>query len=150
MDTLKLFLSAFWPAFIGALIGSLVVWFGRRSRYDSRLLPSLNPKGFAELAGYSKEEQKRLLDEASTEAFRHWRGYFPVSAFLFVIATGLAVAHTLPKIKTIPNSLWLNLAVVTVSIGLGGWLTGILTTRYVRPFLRTCIERSREASPRRN
>jgi len=143
MDTLKIFL----PAFIGALIGSLVVYFARRSGYDSRFLrPPLKPKAFAELVGYSKEEQKRLLHEASTEAFRHWRGYFPVSAYLYVFATGLAVAHTLPKVTTIPNSLWVYLAVVTVSIGLGNWLTHILTTRYLRPFLRTCIERSREAS----
>lgn len=148
MDTLKIFLSYLWPAFIGALIGSLVVYLGRRAGYDSRFLrPSLNPKRFAELAGYSKEEQKRLLHEASTEAFRHWRGYFPVSAYLYVVATGVAVAYTLPKVTTIPNSMWLNLAVVTVFIVCGGWLTRILTTRYVRPFLRTGIERSREASP---
>ena len=120
MDTLKIFLSAFWPAFIGALIGSLVVYLGCRAGYDSRFLrPSLNPKSFAELAGYSKEEQKRLLHEASTEAFRHWRGYFPVSAYLYVIATGIAVAHTLPKVTTIPSSLWFKLAVLTVFVCLG-------------------------------
>ena len=145
MDTLKIFLSYFWPLFIGALIGSLGTWFLRRAGYGRFFLPSLNPKGFAELAGYSKEEQKRLLHEASTEAFRHWRGYFPVSAFVYVIATGLAVAHTLPKVTTIPSSLWFKLAVFTVFACLGAWLNRILTTRYLRPFLRTCIERSREA-----
>ena len=146
MDTLKIFLSTFWPAFFGALIASLGVWILRRFHYDSFPLPSLNPKGFAELAGYSKEEQKRVLDEASTKAFRHWRGFFPAYAFVFVTATGIAVAHTLPKVTTIPKSPWLSLAVVTVFIVCGGWLTRFLTTRYVRPFLRACIERSHEAS----
>ncbi len=145
MDTLEIFLSEFWPPFIGASVGISVVWLLRRSGSDS-CLPFLNRKAFAELVGYSTDEQKRLLHEASTEAFRHWRSYVPVAVLAFFLATGAAVSHTLPKVTTIPDSLWVTLPVMMVFVGFGGWLTSILTTSYVRPYLRTCIERPRHAA----
>jgi hypothetical protein len=145
MDTLKIVLSEFFPPFTGALVGVSVVWLLRRSGSDG-CLPFLNRKAFAELVGYSKEDQKRLLHEASTEAFRHWRSFVPVGVLAFFFATGAAVAHTLPKVTTIPDSWWVTLPVVMGFAAFGGWLAGALTTRYVRPFLRACLERLHHAA----
>lgn len=147
LDTLKILLSEFWPLFIGASVGLSVVCLLRRFGSDG-CLPFLNRKAFAELAGYSKDEQRRLLHEASTEALRHLRSYVPVAVFAFFFATGAAVAHTLPKVTTIPHSWWVTLPVVMVFGAFGGWLAGALTTRYVRPFLRACLEGSPLSSPR--
>jgi hypothetical protein len=145
MNTLKIFLSEFWPPFIGASVGVLIVWFLRRFGAGA-CLPFLTARGFTELADYSKEEQRRLLHEASMEAFRHWRSFLPVALLAVFFAAGAAVAHTLPRVTTIPDSWWVTLPVVMVFAGFGGWLAGALTTRYVRQFLRACIERSHHAA----
>jgi hypothetical protein len=145
METLKTLFSEFWSPFIGAGIGGSVVWFLSRSMPDGRM-PFLSPKSFVELAGYSKEEQKHLLHKASAEAFRHWQSFLPVVVLVFFFAAGAAFAHTLPKITTIPNSWWVRMLVVMVFAALGGWLAGSMTTRYVRPFLRTIIERPPDAA----
>ena len=144
MNTLKIFLSEFWSPFINALAVISVLWLLRRS--DLHFFFVNNPKAFAELAGYPMDEQRRLLHEASIEAFRHWRAFVLVVIFAFFFVTGVAVAHTIPKVTTIPDSWWVGLLVVTAFAAFGCWLVGALTTRYVRPFLRACLERSHHAS----
>ena len=57
MNTLKIILSEFWLPFIGVSVAVSGVWLLRRSVPDARLL-LLNRKAFAELVGYSKEEQR--------------------------------------------------------------------------------------------
>ncbi len=141
MNTLKIFLSEFWLPFINVSVAVSGVWLLRRFVPDPRLL-LLNRRAFAELVGYSKEEQRRLLHDASTEAFRHWRSFVPVAVVALFVATGAAVAHTLPKVTTIPDSWWVTEPVVMVFVAFGAWLAAALTTGYVRPFLRACLERS--------
>ena len=144
MNILKIFLSEFWSPSITALVCVSVLWFLRRS--DVYFFFVNNPKAFSELAGYPKEEQRRLLHEASIEAFRHWRAFVLVVIFAFFFVTGVAVARTIPKVTTIPDSWWAELLVVMAFGAFGAWLVGALTTRYVRPFLRACLERSHHAS----
>ena len=145
MSTLKIFLSEFWSPSINALAAVSVYWFFRRSDAYAYFL-FVKPKGFGELAGYPKEEQRRLLHEASMEAFRHWRSLVPLVIFAFFFATGVAVAHTIPKVTPIPDSWWVRLLVVAAFAAFGCWLVGALQTRYVRPFLRAYLERSHHAS----
>ena len=87
-----------------------------------------------------------MLHEASIEALGHWRAFVLVAMFAFFFVTGVAVARTIPKVTTIPDSWWLGLLVVTAFAALGCWVVGALTTRYVRPFLRACLEKSHHAS----
>ncbi|HTD88600.1 MAG TPA: hypothetical protein VK850_18660 [Candidatus Binatia bacterium] len=141
MNTLKIFFSEFWPPFIGVAVGVSTVWLLHRFGSDVRVR-LLTPKAFVELASYSKEEQRRLLHEASTEAFRHWRAFVPVVVLAFFLATGSAVAHTLPKVTRSPDSWWVTLPVVMVFAVFGWWLAGALMTRYVRPFLQACLDRN--------
>lgn len=143
MRTLTIFLSAFWPPFIGALVGASIVWLIRRSA--GRLL-FLNPKAFSELAGYSKQEQTRVLHDASAEASRHWGSFVPGALFAFFIATGVALGPTLRKVAGIPGSLWVSISAAMVFAAFGSWLAIALTTRYVRPFLQACLERSQRAA----
>lgn len=135
MDTLKILLAEFWWPFIGVLIGMLLVWLLRRRACDA-CLPLVNTRSFAELSAYSKDEQVRLLHEASKEAFRHLSSYTPVAVFVFFFAAGEAVAHTLPKVTTIPSSWWVIWPIVAVFAAFGGWLAGSLTIRLLRPLLR--------------
>ena len=140
MDTLKIFFSEFWPPFIGASVGVSFVWLLHRSGSGASL-PLLNEKAFAEIVGYPKGEQKRLLHEASAVAFRRWRSLVPLAVLAFFMATGGALARTLPQVTTIPDTRWVKYPVVMVFAVFGGWLARELTTRYVRPFLRTCLEK---------
>ncbi len=141
MNTLRIFFGEFWPAFVGVSVSLSFVWLARRFASDG-YLPFIGPKSFTELADYSKEEQNRLLHEATAEAFRHWRSFLPGAVLAICFATGAAIAHTLPRFTTIPDSPWITLPLVMVFAGFGAWLAGTLTTRCVRPFLRACIEKS--------
>jgi hypothetical protein len=144
MWILTIFLSAFWPSFVGALVGASIVWFIRRS--SGRLI-FLNPKSFSELVGYSKETQTKVLHDVSFEASRRWVSFVPVAVFAFFVATGAALGPTLRKTAAVPNPLMVTITAAMIFAGLGGWLALALTTRYVRPFLRAYLEKSQNVTP---
>ena len=144
MNTLQIFLGEFWPTFVGVSIGLSLVWLAMRSASDGHL-PFIGPKSFRELFGFTKDEQKRLIHEASKEAFRQWRSFVPVVVFAALFSSGMAMGRTLPKVTTLPDSFWVHVAFVSPFAVIGGWLAGRLEVRYVRPFLRRCIERRNHA-----
>ena len=140
MEAAKIFLEQFCPTFIGITLGaSFAWWLLTRVRADARLPFLAGP--FPELSAYGKEEQRRLLHEASVMAFPHWRLFVPVIVLAGCVGTGAAVGHVLSETDTIPDSLWIRMGIAAVCGVLGYWLTCWMTTRYVRQFLRTCLER---------
>lgn len=145
LELAKTFLAEFLPAFIGTILGmSFVRWLLMRFHSETRLPFLAEP--FPELSTYSKDEQRRLLHEASQLAFRHWRSYVPIIVLAISFGMGAATVHLLSKVTmTIPDSIWARAAVCAIFGGVGGWLAGKTTTRIVRPFLRTCLERANQA-----
>jgi len=139
MNTLQIFFGEFWPAFIGMVIGNSFVWLAWRSASDG-YLPFIGPKSFPELASFTKDEQKRLLHEASKEASGHWRSFVPVMVFSVIFSLGFAVGRTLPKVTTLPDSFGVHAAFACLFAMLGGWAAGRLAMRYVKPFLKKYIE----------
>ena len=108
--------------------------------------PFLNRKAFAELSGRNEEEQRRLLNEASREAFRGWRFILPLLPWPLVQATSVALGHILPKVTALPQSDWIQMVIAVISGGLGGWLTMHMMAAYLRPYLRKALESSHNAS----
>ena len=145
MNALSIFLGEFWPPFIGVTFGLLVVWLARRSASDG-YPPFIGPKSFTELSGFVKNQQRQLLHEASTEAFAGWRSFIPVVLFAAMFAVGAALGRTLPKVTTVPDSLWVHPGFAALFAALGGSLAGRLGVRHLRPFLKASIERTQHAA----
>src|SRR5437899_10383245 len=93
LETAKIFLAEFWTPFIGATVGVSFIWLVGRFLSKPRLA-FMNAKAFPELSTKSKDEQGRLLHEASALAYRHWRSFVPAIVLAISIATGAAVAQT--------------------------------------------------------
>ena len=144
MNTLQIFFGEFWPIFFGVSFGLSLVWLARRFASDGHL-PFIGPKSFTELADFPKAEQKRLLHEASKEASGHWRSFVPVILFAVLFSFGFAVGRTLPKVTTLHDSFWVHIVFACPFAVFGGSLAGRLEVRYVRSFLRSCIERTKLA-----
>jgi len=125
-------------------IGLSLVWLAMRSASDWRL-PFIGPKSFQELGGFTKDEQKRLIHEASKAASKQMRSFVPVIVFAALFSCGAAVGQTLPKVTTVPDSFWVHAAFACLFAAIGGWLAARLEVGYVRPFLRACIERTSHA-----
>ena len=145
MNALSIFLGEFWPPFIGVTFGLSMIWLSWRSASDG-YPPFIGPKSFTELAGFAKNQQKQLLHEASTEAFAGWQSFIPVVVFSTVFAAGAALGRTLPKITTVPDSLWVHAGFAALFGAFGGWLAGRLEVRHLRPFLKASIERTQYAA----
>jgi hypothetical protein len=140
MNALSIFLGEFWVPFIGATFGGSVVWFAKRSASDGYLL-FVGPKSFAELSGVAKGDQKRLLYEASKEAFPGLGSFLPVVVFAAMLAGGVALGQTLTSVTAVPNSMWFHALFAAIFGCLGGWIAGRLGVRRLRPFLIKAIER---------
>lgn len=108
----------------------------------SRLFPIHLPKSFKELAGYAKDEQKRLLQVASKEAFRCWRSVLPVISFALVLSGGIALGRTLPKATALPDTWWVHDITAALFAGAAGWFVMRLAVSCVRPFLQKLLERT--------
>ncbi len=145
MNAISIFLGEFWPPFIGVTVGLSVVWVARRAASDG-YLPFIGPKSFTELSGFAKDHQRRLLHEASNEAFGGWRSFLPVVGFAATFAAGAALGRTLPEVTAIPDSLWVHAGFAALFAAFGGWLAGRLGVHHLRPFLKASIERTSHAA----
>ena len=140
MNALHIFFNEFWLNFvIFWVIYALVTW-GRRVSLGRNAV-SIGPKSFRELSAFSMEEQLRLLHEADKEAFQGWRLIFPAFLFAANLAGAMAVGMTIPKITTLPGSLWVVLGFALPFILLGFWATGWVEARFIKPFLKRQIEK---------
>ena len=122
MNTLQIFFGQFWTVFISATVGVSIAWaFTRRSpRFHP---PFVNRKALPELAGRTEDEQRRLLREATLQAFTSWRWLLPVLPLPLAWAVGVGLSHVLPTITSLPDSFWLHAGMATIFGVLGGWLT---------------------------
>jgi len=145
MNALQIFLGESWPPFIGVTIGLSVVWLARRLASDG-YLPFIGTTSFSELSIFAKDHQMQLLRQASAEAFRGWRSFAPVVIFAAIFAAGAAFGRTLPKVTTVPDSLWVHAGFAALFAALGGGLAGRLEVRHLRPFLKASIERTHRAA----
>jgi len=143
-NIMKDFLLHFSAVFIAVTFSMAFLWPLVRSASDARP-PFVSAKAFPELAGLGKDEQKRLLAEATRASFRHWRSFVPFLVFGIFFATGDAMARTLPKVTSVPDSFWATVITVSVFVLPGAWLAGRLSANHIRPFLKKCIESSDNA-----
>jgi hypothetical protein len=95
------------------------------------------PESFPELAAFTKDDQQRLLREASREAFGAL-SFVPVLVFLAFWWGAPALGMTLRKV-TVPA--WVVIVLLPVFLGLGHWLARRLEAHRVRPFLKKRIDR---------
>jgi hypothetical protein len=94
-------------------------------------------KSFPELAAFSKDDQQRLLAEASRKAFSAL-SFVPVLVFLALCWGGFALMSTLLKVNALP--LWVAMVFAGLFLPLGLWLTERLEAHRVRPFLKKLID----------
>jgi hypothetical protein len=139
MNAISTFLAEFWAPFIGATFGVSIVWLAKRSASGGYPL-FIGPKAFPELSDFTKDRQKQLLHDANKEAFAGWGSFLPVVVFATMLATGVALGHTLPSFTALPNSMWLHAIFAVIFAGFGGWLVGRLGMVRIRPFLQKSIE----------
>jgi len=140
-NIMKDLLLHFSALFIAVTFGMAFLWLLMGSASNARP-PFVNAKAFPELAELGREEQKRLLAGATRASFRHWRSFIPFLVFGIFFAAGAALARTLPKVTTIPDSFWETAITVVVFVLPGAWLAGRLSANHIRPFLKKCIEES--------
>src|SRR6185436_6273288 len=138
MNALKIFLSAFWPAFLGGAVFLSLFWLVKTS-IASGYPPFVGPNSFSELSPFSEAEQKRLLQEASREAFGGWRWLIPICLFAAVFASGVALGYMLPLVTSFPNSIWAWTGLGIVFAGLGGWAASRLEKYSIAPALKRRI-----------
>jgi hypothetical protein len=141
MNAFKMFFGEFWPIFIGGTIGFSMAWLVRGH------LLFVGPKSFTELANFTKDEQKRLLVEASKEGFCRWRSFVPVVVFTAIFSCGIALGRTLPKvIISFPDSFWVHILFAMLFAIVGGSLADLIARHFLRPYLKKCIERIAHAA----
>jgi hypothetical protein len=141
MNFLRIFFAELWPVLLGVGLVLVGLWFAGRFASHSYFLFT-SPKSFNELAGYSEDEQKRLLQVASKETFRCWWSVLPSIAFALVFSGGIALGMTLPKVTALPDTWWVHTIVAALLAGEAGWLVMRLAVSCVRPHLQRLIART--------
>jgi hypothetical protein len=139
MNIPEVFLREFWETWpmtcavaVGLLIG-LVVRLASNGG-GTFIAP---PKSFPELAAFTKDDQQRLLREASREAFSAL-SFVPVLVFPAFVWVGIALALTLEKVTALPG--WAAGFLPPLFGGLGYWLARRLEAHRVRRFLKKLID----------
>ncbi|MFZ5864880.1 MAG: hypothetical protein ACOYXY_03270 [Thermodesulfobacteriota bacterium] len=129
-------LREIWWLLCAAAVGALIVVLERLAL--SRCRTFFNRTGsFPELAPFTKDDQQRLLREASREAFSVL-SFVPVLVLLTLWWVGAVVAWTLANVAALPA--WVAAVLGSLFIGLGGWLGRRLEAHRVRPFLKKVID----------
>jgi len=146
MNSLRIFFAEWWLIFLCQSFVFVGMWFaGRFGLHGYFFLTS--PKSFKELAAFSEDEKKRLLQEASKETFRCWRSVVAPVACALVLSAGIAFGWTIPKVTTLPDTWWVHTVFGASFAGATGWFVPRLAKSCVRPFLRSLIERTSHAAP---
>ena len=145
MKFIEVFLSAFWPAFIGSLVGWSVAWLAKRAASET-VLPFLGPKSFKVLSSFPEGEQNRLLHDAIKEAFGRWRWLIEFVLFPLTFSFAAVLGSTLVKVIVAAGPSWISACSAGAFAGLAFWLVNRLEVRYLKPFLETQIGRGRHAS----
>lgn len=135
----EIFLHEFWelwPYICAAVVGCSTGWLLRLAANGYRTFFT-HTKSFPELAAFTEDDQRRLLREASTEAFSAL-SFVPILVFLAFWWGGSALACVLQKVAALPE--WVVILLGGLFAGLGYWLGRRLETHRVRPFLKKLID----------
>jgi len=145
MNTLYIFFSEFWLPLLVVTPFFVLLTFGRRVSLDGNAV-FIGPRAFRELSAFSRDEQKCLLHQADRDAFPGWRLIFPVLMYAATFSGAVAIGHTIPKVTTLPHSFWASFGFIMLFVILGGWISGRLEARCIRPFLKMQIERTQHTA----
>jgi len=139
MNIPEIFLREFWETWPSACAVAVGLLIGLVVRLASNgggtfIAPT---KSFPELAAFTKDDQLRLLRDASLEAFSAL-SFVPILA-LFAFACGLpALARTLQNVTALSGSVVILLT--CLFLVLVYWLARRLEAHRVRPFLKKLID----------
>jgi hypothetical protein len=129
-------LEELWWFLCASAVGALIGVLGRLA--SSRCRTFFNRTGsFPELAVFTKDDQQRLLREASREAFGAL-SFVPILVVLAFWWVGFALGLTLQKVTALPA--WVLEVLAVLFLVLGGWLGRRLEAHRVRPFLKKLID----------
>ena len=142
MNIPEIFLSELWEirwfscaVAVGLSIGVLVRFV---SFVSNGCLTFFNrTESFPELSAFTKDDQQRLLRDASLEAFSAL-SFVPILVGPAFLLGGFALALTLQKVTALPA--WGAAVLTGLFFGLGWWLARRLEARRVRPFLKKLID----------
>jgi hypothetical protein len=141
MNAAQSFLREFLLFFaIAAPLYSVLQW-GRRQSLGGNAAVFTGPRRFMELSGFPRDEQKRLLHAADSEAFRGWHFLVPTLLEAAVFAGALAMAQALPY------SFWVRLGLALLAMLFCPWVAARLEARRLRPYLRVQISKTHGAEP---
>ena len=146
MNALQLVFGQFWPAFATTVVIFSLVQLGRRSSLQSNAAVFTSPKSFRELSAFSKDDQKRLLHEADSDAFGGCRAFLPALVYAAIFSGSIAAGSAIPKIAGLSDSLWLSVALGVAFICFSGWLARRWEVRSIRPCLTKLIRRTQHAA----
>jgi hypothetical protein len=139
MNIPEIFLAELWDTrwyilitVIGLLIGLVI-----RLASNGGGTFMASTKSFPELAAYTKDDQQRLLREASEEAFSAL-SFVPVLVLFAFLWVDTALRATLEEVTALPG--WVAFVLFGLFGGLGVWLAWRLEVHRVRPFLKKLID----------
>ena len=87
-----------------------------------------------------------MFIEADREAFANWRALVAPLILSVLLCGSVSMAHTVPKITVLPDSLWVWLASYLAVCGPGSWLAGRWEVHRIKPFLKKHITRLEHAA----
>jgi hypothetical protein len=141
IDTMWTFLTEFLLFFaIAAPLYSLLQW-GRRQSLGGNAVVFTGPRRLKELSGFPREEQKRLLHAADSEAFRGWHVLVPTLLEAAIFARAVAMTQALPY------SIWISSGLALVAMMVCFWIAARVEARLLKPYLRSQIELMHLAEP---
>jgi hypothetical protein len=143
VNILEIFLRELWEPWWWICAVAVVISIAVLVRFASKgyLTFFTSTGSFPELAAFTKDDQLRLLREASREVFSALT-FVPILVFIAFLMGGLALARTLQEVTALND--WVVIVLIVLPClfaGLGIWLGHRLEARSVRPFLRKLIDR---------
>ena len=144
MSFTETFLSAYWPALEGCLIGWSLAWYVKRS-ITGMAMPFLDPKSFPELSSFPEVEQKRLVNEAIKEALGPWRWFMEFVFFPVIFSFATVFGAMLVRVNDPTGSMWIRSCFAGAFGGLAFWALIRLIVRFLKPYVARHIGRIQSA-----
>jgi hypothetical protein len=139
MNIPEIFLREFWDIrwWISALAFAFLIGLVIRLASNGGGTFIAPTKSFPELAAFAKDDQERLLREASREAFSAL-SFVPILVVLAFWWVAAAVGATVQEVTAL--SYWVGFVLSVLFGVLGFWLAQRLEAHRVRPFLKKLID----------
>lgn len=119
MNTLRIFISEFWPIFAVCAVVFPMLCVGRAVSLG-RSISLVSPRAVVELTTFCREDQRRLFDAADRKAFARWRSGVLGLLYSVWVSVSVAAGQTVAKSGTSGDSFWAN-AGVNLAFLVVGW-----------------------------